>query len=252
MARAGRFMAFRSGSTRLDRRRRERWRGVLLRLLLHGGVLALVAWWAYGMGGDRAENRNRTLEDRVAGLTSDNRVLREETDTALAARVRADERLAELRRRYRTDVPTGDEREALTVIRRRLGDGVPLARLVEVTSAAQTDPDCASEVTTRRFLLQTPLSRGASAAVGFADNAIVITGTGESARDSAGNPEAWFDATAPVRIAFTAPGGAESVSEGPLPRHHAVVIGAKAHNFTITEADVRGFVNVTEQVCDYP
>ena len=105
---------------------------------------------------------------------------------------------------------------------------------------------------TRRFLLQTPISRGAHASVSFADNAITVTGAGESARDADGNPEAWFDPAEAVRIAFTLPGGEESASEGLLPLYHTVTIGDKAHKFAMVQAETRGFVNVAEQVCDYP
>jgi hypothetical protein len=46
-------------------------------------------------------------------------------------------------------------------------------------------------------------------------------------------------------------GEAEEIS-GTLPIHHAVVIDAKAHRFTVEPAESRGFVRVSRQVCDYP
>lgn len=245
-------MALRARRTRLERRQRERWRTALVRTLLYAGVLALVAYWAYSMGSERAELRNLSLVDRLASLQEENRRLHDDTEAAIRERAVAAERLAESQRRYRSDVPAEDEREILNVVRQRMADGVPRERFLHVLEAVQISPRCASDVLTRRFLLQTSLSVGTHASVSFANNAIVVTGTGMSAHDPAGNREAWFDAAEPVRIAFTAPGGAESVSEGLLPLHHAVVLGNKAHNFTMTAAQTQGFVSVTEQVCDYP
>ncbi len=224
----------------------------MARLLLYGCVIGLVFYWAYDMGGERVAARNAALQQQLDQVADDNRRLREETDAAIRVRADAEEKLAEARRRYRADVPTGVERDLMRAVRLRLEGGVPSERLAQVIGAAQIDPGCAPEVITRRFLVQTPFSSGANAAVTFAGNAITVTGSGERARDAAGNPEQWFDPAAPVRIAFTAPGGAQSVAEGLLPLHHAVAIGDRAHNFTIAAADTRGFVNVTEQVCDYP
>ena len=241
------------GGTRLDRRRRGQWRGPLARLLAHGAVLALVAWWAYDMGGERARSRAGTMEERMNAIAEENRRLTEEAVAAGEARARADRRLAEIRRRYREDAPTGAERDIMTAVRGRIADGVAPERLARVVEAAQPDPRCAGAVTTRRFIVQTPVSpRGANASVSFAGNAIVVTGTGASARSASGAPEAWFDPAAPVRIAFARPGGAASAAEGRLPLHHTVVVGDKAHNFTVTGARTQGFVNVAEQVCDYP
>jgi hypothetical protein len=37
-----------------------------------------------------------------------------------------------------------------------------------------------------------------------------------------------------------------------LPLAFSVVRGANEHRFMVTEADVRGFVSVTAERCDYP
>ena len=244
-------MALRGGATRFERRQRERWRMAAARLLLQAGIVAAIAYWAYDMGRDRAGAGAQNLASRAERFETENARLREETEAAIDARDEARRELSELRVRYETDAPTGTEREILDAVRRRTSEGVAPERIVEVVSVAQPDPRCVDDVLMRRFVVQTPMSTGAGAAAGFAGNAITITGSGAAARDAQGNPEAWFDTGRPVRIAFAAPGGAETVREGLLPLHHSIAIGAKAHNFTVT-AGRRGFVNVTEQVCDYP
>lgn len=245
-------MTLRSGPTRFERRQRERWRVTAARLLVQAGIVAAIAYWAYDMGRDRAESGAQSLASRAERLDIENARLRQEAEAAMSARDDARRELDEFRARYEADAPTGIERELLDAIRERVDEGVAPERIAEVVKVAQPDPRCANEAVTRRFIIQTPVTRGANAAVSFAGNAITVTGAGTPARDATGNPEAWFDAEQPVRISFAVPGGAETVREGLLPLHHSVAIGAKAHNFTVNAANTRGFVVVTEQICDYP
>ena len=246
-------MAELRGLARLERRGgRGRWRSAMLRLLAWAAAAAAIGYWAYQMGGERAALNAAASAVRAERLEAENARLRAEAAAAEDARARAAEALAESRRAYSADVPTGPERDILAAVRRRAAEGVPVERLAEVLDAAQTDPRCAPEVATRRFMVRTPLSRGAHGSVSFANNAITVTGSGQPARAPDGAPEAWFDPAAPVRIAFALPGGAESVSEGLLPLHHTVTMGGAAHRFTVTPAETRGFVLVTGQVCDYP
>ena len=238
---------------RLERRGgRGRWRAAMLRLPVWAAAAAAIGYWAYEMGGERAALDSAASAKRAERLEAENAQLRAAAAAAEDARARAAEALAESRRAYRADVPTGPERDVLAAVRRRAAEGVPVERLAEVLDAAQADPRCAPEVATRRFMVWTPLSRGAHGSVSFANNAITVTGGGQPALAPDGAPEAWFDPAAPVRIAFALPGGAESVSEGLLPLHHTVTMGGEAHRFTVTPAETRGFVLVTGQVCDYP
>ncbi len=240
------------GSKRLDNRRRGRLRGGALRALIYVTVGGIVSYWAYGMGSDRAASRSEMLKDRITMLEAENTRLQALADDAETTRTAVEQQLAETIRRYRDEAPQGVEQEIMQAVRLRIADGVPPDQISYVIGAASSGPRCGEEVVTRRFLLQTPLSRGAHASVSFAGNAITVTGAGASAIDAGGAREAWFDAAAPVSIVFTRPGGVQSESEGVLPLYHAVVIGPKSHNFTISAAETRGFVNVTEQVCDYP
>lgn len=238
---------------RLERRGgRGRWRAAMLRLPVWAAATAAIGYWAYEMGGERAALGAAAAAKRAERLEAENAQLRAAAAAAEDARAQAAEALAESRRAYRADVPTGPERDVLAAVRRRAAEGVPVERLAEVLDAAQADPRCAPEVATRRFMVRTPLSRGAHGSVSFANNAITVTGGGQPALAPDGAPEAWFDPAAPVRIAFALPGGAESVSEGLLPLHHTVTMGGEAHRFTVTPAETRGFVLVTGQICDHP
>ena len=246
-------MALRLGGSRLERRHRGQWRNTAVRLLAYAALVGLVSWWAYDMGRDRAAASHRSLDERLAGLEEENRRLREDAQTAEAVLARAEEQLADIRRRYRAEAPSDAERDLLATVRQRIGEGVAPERIVEVVSAVQAERRCAPEVRTRRFLLRTPVSpSGGGASVQVADGGFVVTGAGASAVDAGGSPEAWFDVAEPVRIAFARPGGAERTAEGVLPLHHSEIVGDKIYNFSLTTGASRGFVNISEQVCAYP
>ena len=104
---------------------------------------------------------------------------------------------------------------------------------------------------TRRFLLQTPLYNGANRSVSFANNTVTVEGEGESARDSDGKPEAWYDPAKPVRIRFTMIGGETSEVSGKLPLHHSVVADGAEQRFSVVAGE-RGFVEIVGDRCRFP
>ena len=153
-----------------------------------------MSWWAYDMGRDRAAAQHGSLDERLTAVEEENRRLREEAQDAGAVVTRAEEQLADIRRRYRADVPEGVERELLEATRRRVAEGVAPDRLMEVVNAVRAETGCEPDVRTRRFLVRTPVSpSGGGASVNVADGGFVVTGAGVSAVNTAGNPEAWFD-----------------------------------------------------------
>ena len=246
-------MALRTGGSRLERRQRGQWRNTAVRLLVYAGIVGLVSWWAYDMGRDRAAAQHGSLDERLTAVEEENRRLREEAQDAGSVLARSEEQLADIRRRYRADVPEGVERELLEATRRRVAEGVAPDRLMEVVNAVRAETGCKPDVRTRRFLVRTPVSpSGGGASVNVANGGFVVTGAGVSAVNAAGNPEAWFDPARPVRIAFASPGGDERAVEGVLPLRHSEIVGDELYNFSLTAGDSRGFVNVSEQVCDYP
>lgn len=237
---------------RFERRNRNRWRMAMFKTLLYGGVIGVFSFWAYNMGGERAENRNRSLEQQMAVLEEENQGLKEEAESAVSARVAAIERATKFQRQYEQEVPQGPLYDIMKAVQGRVADGVSAERIAFVLGAVENETNCAPEIVSRRFILRTPISNGANNSVSFADNAVTVTGGGESSHDAAGNPQAWFDGAQPVSLQFAVPGGQTTAAEGLLPLHHAVVIGDKVHRFTITDTDSRGFILVTGQTCEYP
>jgi hypothetical protein len=245
-------MTLGSSRGRFERRNRNRWQMAVFKTMIYAGIIGIFSYWAYNMGGERAENRNRSLEQRMALMEEENTGLREETEAAVTARVAAIERASQFQRRYEQEVPQGPLYDIMKSVQARVAAGVSQERIAFVLAAVENETNCDPGVNNRRFILQTPISGGANASVSFADKAITVTGTGESAHDASGNAEAWFDGAQPVALAFTVPGGQSTTAEGTLPLHHAVVLGDRIHKFTVTDTDARGFVLVTSQTCDYP
>lgn len=230
--------------------KRRRWR--LVRLLFSTAVLVGLGVAAYRTGTVLARREVTVLQGEVERLSADlsairdeNARLRQETDAA---------RLAETqwRERYEAEVPTGRARELFALVQEQIAKGADPARVEFLVGAAAKERSCDSEPVTKRFLVRTPISVGASDAVTMADGALVVTAQGESALDANGNPEAWFDTAKPVTVRFAEPGGAATEAAGLLPLHHSVVRGDREYRFSIVAAERQGFAYVTGESCAFP
>jgi hypothetical protein len=105
---------------------------------------------------------------------------------------------------------------------------------------------------TKRFVVRTPISRGANDSVSFAKNAITITALGDSARNQEGKVEAWFDPARAVTLRLVQLGGKTTVRKGKLPIHTSVVVKDREYLYSVVEGTQRGFVEITGDRCDYP
>lgn len=220
-------------------------------LLVLVGV-AVAGFVAYETG--RAQNQAELdrLGDEVAALEQQ---IIDAREGALKAREReraARERAHAIAERYQRDVPTGARRELLSLIDRRLEEGVPPERLRFVVAEAQPREACAEAVETKRFLLTTPVAVSRDNTVSFGDGRITVTGQGTPARDDDGRPEAWFDPAQAVSIRFLKLDGAVSLAEGTLPLTHRLVDGDREWRFQVRPHAERGFVEVTAQTCAFP
>jgi hypothetical protein len=156
----------------------------------------------------------------------------------------------QIKSRYDRDVPTGPLKDLADRIEVRLEGGLDPDRLGFVISQVRSERTC-GEISTKRFLIQTPLYQGANTSVTFADRTITVTGQGQSASDSQGRPEAWYDPAQPITLRFTVIGGDQTATEGLLPLHHSVVIGSTEHRFTMRASD-QGFITVVQEPCSFP
>ena len=190
----------------------------------------------------RLRNANMELSERVALLAQSNK-----RSEALAQASQARER--EWRDRYNQDVPTGKAKDLLALIEAHLGAGANPERLELFINAATRLPVCDNLPRTKRFLVRTPLYAGPNDAVTFASNTLTVTAVGESATDTDGNPEAWFDPSKPITLRVSALDGRLNETVGSLPLHHAVVSSDSEYRFSVVNGADRGFVHVTADRC---
>jgi|TARA_R110002072_G_scaffold84217_14_gene190927 hypothetical protein len=236
--------------TRSRRRRQARW--AIIKNVLFLGSFGAVAWLSYETGyqlnladteGLRAQANQyqdtlNQLQIENAQLAGEITAKREETD--------------EWQRRYERDVPKGVKAELLSLMDSKLSDGLPLERLQFVINTVEPQRSCSAETTTKRFLVRTPLYKGANPVVDFGQGAISVSGRGISSRNENGDPLAWYDAKESVTLDIAQIGGESATVEGVLPLHFSLVRGAKEHRFAARADERRGFMVITEDTCAYP
>ncbi len=233
------------------RRRRRQLRWTALKWVLALCVVGLAGLFAYQTGSRLASARIATLQDQINGLSETVTALRQQ-DRRQQAEIAAERQRSEAwRERYARDVPAGEMKELFDLLRARMEAGVTAERMRFVIGAAENREDCDAEPVTKRFIVQTPLQTGANSAVTFGDGAITVSAVGVSDRDADGRPEAWFDATKPLTVRITRPGGETKELSGVLPLYPSIVIGDTEYRFSLVPG-ARGFVQIAGERCRYP
>lgn len=207
-----------------------------------------VGFYAHNVGKDLALEQVKELNEHLTEEIEASAKLRSEIAGLQAALGAERDKVDMWRARYEKDVPTEIEMPILAAVRARLEAGVTPERIATVVSIARDDVACESLGESKRFFVNNEISRGANDSVTFANGTITITGDGTAARNANGQPEAWFDADAPVTVNFVHLGGEVSQVTGLLPLHNSMAIGDVEYRFTAV-AGGRSFVRVTGQKC---
>jgi len=234
-----------------ERRRKQR-RWAVIRLFIFLIAFGISLWIAYGAGRQVGQAQIDALQHQLEENRVSQEALQAENGRLAAAASNAQKAEAEWRRRYEEEVPKGNLAELLKLARQRLEEGVDPARLSFVISAVERERDCRGEPVTRRFLVRTPLHRGGNDMASFADGLFTVTASGPTAVNADGNPEAWFDPAATLRLTVTKLGGEVSQFEGELPLHFSVVHDGNEHLFAAQQGENRGFLRVTHDLCAFP
>lgn len=233
----------------------RRRRSATIRKLVWSAALACLmvaaSGYAYQIGASTSEAKADKLRTDVARFQEGNLELRDRLAELSRRLDTAEGRAASLERQYERDVPLGEAAGLMREVKRQLEAGADPARLgFLIRSVGQSTP-CELLPETRRFMVQTPISNGPRSSVRFGDNRINIFGSGLSARDADGSPEAWFDPAAPVHVSFAPLGGPPEVLVGELPLTHKMIVDGHEYRFSLV-AGSRAFVEVTGQVCALP
>jgi hypothetical protein len=209
-----------------------------------------VGGYGYQVGVAASQVRADQLEAEVLGLQRGNLELRDRLDAADRQAEAAHAELAQVRERFATEMPSGVAAELLAQLRAQLEAGVEVERLSVLIAAAGLEEVCTGEPETKRFVPRTPISTGPLSYVRF-DGRIIVTAEGESALNAAGLPEAWFDATRPVRLEIRTIDGAISQVEGIVPFTHRLVFDGREYRLNAMSGRPP-YLEMTAQACALP
>lgn len=233
-----------------ERRYRRRVWGGVIRFLILVGVVVATAMTAYEFGAEDIEGQRRLHQEQLLEFEQARSAAEQEAANLRVEVEKARLAVEEWERRYEADVPTGDRLVLLGLVSERLEAGVDPERLAFLIKAAEDKRDC-EEVETKRFLVRTPLYDGANTSVTFANEAVAVTGSGESETTDAGLPQAWYDPEKPVSLVFTRIDGQTTEISGTLPLQQSVVHDGVEHHFLVRPG-ARGFAQVAAERCAYP
>jgi cell division protein FtsB len=233
------------------RRRRRRFQFALLRWLLALAAIVGAGVYAYQTGVRLAEKGvvSRDEQIRSLGARVDELQAQAQTHRAELAAERA--RADDWRQRYERDVATGEVKGLFDLVQAKLAAGVDAQRLRWVLERTGPKRDCDPRPQVRRVAVQTPISRGPAVPAAFAGGAVGVSLLGASARDAAGNPEAWFDPKQPVTIRLTRPGGKPTETQGLLPQQQSLIEGDREYRLAVVVGS-RGFAQVSVERCRFP
>ncbi|MBK8175178.1 MAG: hypothetical protein IPK66_07905 [Rhodospirillales bacterium] len=233
------------------RRRRRRSRVILFRWILALGLILAAGAYAYQTGTRIAERNVISLEQQNTELRGTLEDLKAQTE-AQAQKIAAEKATAsDWQARYEKDVPTGQIKDIFDLVQDKLSNGVAADRLQSVIQQIENRRSCDKQQQIKRIHVQTPIGSGGASSTSFSNGAISVAVSGASARNAAGNPEAWFDPAAPVTVRLTRPGGKSVEATGPLPLHPAIVAGEWEYRFTL-DAGPRGLVQIFMERCQFP
>ena len=180
-------------------RRRRKFRRAVFKWVLALALIVSAGVFAYETGSRLAERETIRLKEQIAELSKTIEESRQDDSALKAAAEAAEQGQREWQQRYEKDVPSGADKQLYDLARQKLADGVDLERLEFVIRATRNERLCAEGLATRRFIVPTPLYKGANDSVGFAKATITVTAKGQSSRDSSGNPLARFDPAVVLR-----------------------------------------------------
>lgn len=236
------------GEPRGRRRRQAVWS--VFRFVFAVVAVLGVGVYGYQVGVSAKQARTDQLEADLVRFQHANLDLRDQISVIRQQSTEAAAALGTMRQRYAAEIPTGAAADLLVRVRAQLTAGVAPERLAFLIEAAGLEQACQEEPVTKRFMPRTPISTGPLSYVRFADR-VTVTGEGESTRNEAGLPEAWYDPGQPIRLEFRTMDGATTRIEGIVPFTHKMVVDGKEYRFSAVGSEPR-FVEVTAQVCALP
>ncbi len=231
-------------------RYKNRNRSQLKRLVFILSFMAFLFFVGIWLGKSRATGELSFVDNQLKSKTAEINELQESLMQARADAQTAEARYTQLQNDVLEELPfDGPLRSLIDELRQRLEEGVNPERLSFAIRAARPPQNC-TDAMIKRFVLSTPMYQGPDSQVEI-DGNIFVSGEGVSAKNSNGEPEAWYNPAKPVTIKLTTKAGAVQTKKGALPFSDTIVVDDKEYRFTLSEG-ARSFVKVTYDHCDYP
>ena len=213
------------------------------------GILALAFMLGFWIGKQNAGQQERSLQKQVDDLLNQREALQDEVTELRAHAQTADTRYEQLQETYEEILPEGPLRDLTALLKQQLDEGRSPDRLEFLIRSARPPRNC-SEPETKRFVVNSPAYDGPESVISLAEGALKVSGSGQSAVNAEGLPEAWYDPSKKVTISFVAEGVKKSKS-GVLPLRHSLVVGDREYRITVASG-AQSFAKVTFDSCDYP
>ena len=213
-------------------------------------LIILIFSVGFWFGKQNAGQQEKILKERVKSMEAESEKMEQALIDMRSEAQTATMRYDQLKETYDEQLPEGAVRDLVALLHKQLKEGRDPERLAFLIRSARPPRNC-SEIATRRFVVSTPTNKAPQSKISVADGAITVTGSGKSARNSQGQPEAWFDPAQSVSVEFKALSGEVDRKKGTFPIHHSMVVGAREYRFTVTDG-ARSFAKVTYDSCDYP
>ncbi len=209
-------------------------------------ISVLIGFW---MGKQFSAQNLITLKNEKIALTEERDNLQKQVTELVASAQTANVRYEQLQEEVETVLPAGPVQDLLKLVREQLDEGMDPQRLSFLIRSARPPTGCV-DPESKRFVVDTPANQGPDSLVNVAEGAITVKGSGVSAQNEKGEPEAWYDPAKSVVISFTTDGKTET-RKGILPIKYSIVTKGREYRFTI-EPGARSFAKVVFDSCAYP
>ncbi len=221
-----------------------------MRFLSFVAIAVVFSATGFVIGRQTAMENAVATKSQLESMTQQRNALQDGMTKLRAESQTASLRFQQLQDQLNKEIPDGPMRELVNLVRKQIADGIDPLRLGYLIRSARPPANC-TDPETKRFVVTTPAYKGQDSNISLADGGVVITGSGVSARNPKGEPEAWFDPAQPVTLEFAPRGADKQVKKGVLPLSHSVVLGDREYRLTFSEGS-RSFIKATYDSCSYP
>lgn len=216
------------------------------------GLIAIGIIFGFGFwfGGLQSHQKTYILEREKTLLTKEKKRLEDEITQMRAEAQTAMVRLEQLKTDHQEFLSEGPMQELVSFLKSQLEQGVDPGRLKSVILSARPPQNC-SDPQTKRFIVKTPAYNGPVSQASIANDQVVISASGQSAKNTQGKKEAWFDPSQPITVSFKQKDKEAETRVGVLPIAYSVVVEDKEYRLSLNVGD-KSFVKISFDHCDYP